>query len=86
MFTKGQSKRIWGELYKVIDSSDVIIEVLDARHPMGTRSPRVEKHLKEEAPHKHLIFLLNKCDLIPTSVTVRPRPRADETAGARRGR
>jgi hypothetical protein len=23
---KGQSKRIWGELYKVVDSSDVIIQ------------------------------------------------------------
>lgn len=26
-FMKGQSKRIWGELYKVLDSSDVIIQV-----------------------------------------------------------
>ena len=26
-FAKGQSKRIWNELYKVIDSSDVIIQV-----------------------------------------------------------
>lgn len=26
-YEKGQSKRIWGELYKVLDSSDVIIEV-----------------------------------------------------------
>lgn len=27
MFEKGQSKRIWSELYKVIDSSDVVIQV-----------------------------------------------------------
>ena len=27
VFEKGQSKRIWGELYKVIDSSDVVIQV-----------------------------------------------------------
>lgn len=27
MFEKGQSKRIWGELYKVIDSSDVVVQV-----------------------------------------------------------
>lgn len=26
-FLKGQSKRIWGELYKVLDSSDVVIQV-----------------------------------------------------------
>ena len=27
VFEKGQSKRIWGELYKVVDSSDVVIQV-----------------------------------------------------------
>ncbi|KAM0466672.1 hypothetical protein ACHAPV_000177 [Trichoderma viride] len=68
VFDKGQSKRIWNELYKVIDSSDVVIHVLDARDPIGTRCKSVEKYLKEEAPHKHLIFVLNKCDLVPTSV------------------
>uniref|UniRef100_A0A4E9EN25 Nucleolar GTP-binding protein 2 n=1 Tax=Gibberella zeae TaxID=5518 RepID=A0A4E9EN25_GIBZA len=68
VFDKGQSKRIWNELYKVIDSSDVIIHVLDARDPIGTRCLSVEKYLKEEASHKHLIYLLNKVDLVPTSV------------------
>jgi nuclear GTP-binding protein len=70
VFDKGQSKRIWNELYKVIDSSDVVIHVLDARDPVGTRCRSIEKYLKEEAPHKHLIFVLNKCDLVPTSVAV----------------
>uniref|UniRef100_A0A8C4ECM9 Nucleolar GTP-binding protein 2 n=1 Tax=Dicentrarchus labrax TaxID=13489 RepID=A0A8C4ECM9_DICLA len=71
IFKKGQSKRIWGELYKVIDSSDVIIQVLDARDPMGTRSKSIEGYMKKEKPWKHLIFVLNKCDLIPTWVTKR---------------
>lgn len=70
VFDKGQSKRIWNELYKVIDSSDVIIHVLDARDPISTRCRSVEKYLREEAPHKHLIFVLNKCDLVPTGVCV----------------
>ncbi|KAK0098952.1 hypothetical protein PV326_012891 [Microctonus aethiopoides] len=67
----GQSKRIWNELYKVIDSSDIILQILDARDPQGTRSPHVEKYLKTEKPHKHLIFILNKVDLVPTWATQR---------------
>lgn len=70
IFNKGQSKRIWNELYKVIDSSDVVIHVLDARDPLGTRCRSVEDYIRNEAPHKHLIFVLNKCDLVPTGVAV----------------
>ena len=70
IFSKGQSKRIWNELYKVIDSSDVVIHVLDARDPQGTRCRSIEKYIKEEAPHKHLVFVLNKCDLVPTKIAV----------------
>ena len=32
----------------------------------------MEKYIKEEAPHKHLVFILNKCDLVPTGVAVSP--------------
>ena len=69
IFKKGQSKRIWNELYKVIDSSDVVIHVLDARDPLGTLCLSIETFLNAEAKHKHLIYLLNKCDLIPPAVT-----------------
>lgn len=69
MFEKGQSKRIWGELYKVIDSSDVVVQVLDARDPLGTRCYHLEKHLKEHCKHKHMVLLLNKCDLVPAWAT-----------------
>eukprot|EP00960_Hanusia_phi_P044253 756538-Hanusia_phi.AAC.2 len=72
IFMKGQSKRIWAELHKVIDSSDVIVQVLDVRDPMGTRCKYVETLLKgANKRHKHLVLLLNKCDLVPTWVTAR---------------
>lgn len=65
VFKAGTSKRIWNELYKVIDSADVLIQVLDARDPIGTRCRQVESYLKKEKAHKHLIFVLNKADLVP---------------------
>ena len=55
---------------QVIDSSDVVVQVLDARDPIGTRSPYIERYLRKEKQHKHLFFILNKCDLVPTWVTV----------------
>lgn len=58
-------------MYKVIDSSDVIIHVLDARDPIGTRCRNIENFIKKEKPHKQLIFVLNKCDLVPTWSTAR---------------
>uniref|UniRef100_A0A7S3R4D1 Nuclear/nucleolar GTPase 2 n=2 Tax=Dunaliella tertiolecta TaxID=3047 RepID=A0A7S3R4D1_DUNTE len=70
-FEKGQSKRIWGELYKVLDSSDVIIQVLDARDPLGTRCRFLEQHIRKHLRHKHILLLLNKCDLVPSWVTKR---------------
>eukprot|EP00040_Diaphanoeca_grandis_P021386 m.113956 g.113956 ORF g.113956 m.113956 type:complete len:682 (-) comp28312_c1_seq2:64-2109(-) len=71
IFMKGQSKRIWGELYKVIDSSDIVVQVLDARDPMGTRSKHIEDYLKNEKGYKQLVFVLNKCDLAPNWATAR---------------
>lgn len=65
----GQSKRIWDELYKVIDSSDILVMVLDARDPMGTMCVRAEQHIEKSSAHKHIIYVLNKTDLVPTSVT-----------------
>ena len=45
--------------------------MLDARDPMGTRSKHIERHLQKNASHKHLVLVLNKCDLVPTWSTRR---------------
>jgi len=70
-YVMGQSRRIWNELYKVLDSSDVIVHVLDARDPLGTKCDKIEAYVDEQAKHKHLIYILNKVDLVPTSVTAK---------------
>uniref|UniRef100_A0A0K0D9N5 Nucleolar GTP-binding protein 2 n=1 Tax=Angiostrongylus cantonensis TaxID=6313 RepID=A0A0K0D9N5_ANGCA len=69
LFRAGQSNRVWGELYKVLDSSDVVVQVIDARDPFGTRCRHVEAFLRKEKPHKHLVTVINKVDLVPTWVT-----------------
>jgi len=50
---------------------ELVIEVIDARDPMGTRCFRLERELKKNRPNKYLVLVLNKCDLVPTWVTKR---------------
>mmetsp|Transcript_11449 Transcript_11449/g.16795 ORF Transcript_11449/g.16795 Transcript_11449/m.16795 type:complete len:606 (-) Transcript_11449:48-1865(-) len=71
LFLKGQSKRIWGEFFKVIDCSDVILHVIDARNVPGTRCTMIERHIAKHASHKHLLFVVNKVDLVPNWVAKR---------------
>ncbi|KAI5149209.1 nuclear GTP-binding protein [Enteropsectra breve] len=70
-YCMGQSRRVWNELYKVLDSSDVVVHVLDARDPLGTKCNKIEEYINTQAKHKHLIYVLNKVDLVPTSVTAK---------------
>ncbi|KAF5352950.1 hypothetical protein D9758_007890 [Tetrapyrgos nigripes] len=54
------------QLHKVIDESDIVILVLDARDPEGCRSRLVEEEVRRrESEGKKLVFVLNKVDLIP---------------------
>jgi ribosome biogenesis GTPase A len=70
IYAKGTSRRIYGELYKVIDSSDVILHILDARDPFGTMCDSVLEYIKKEKSHKQVVLVINKCDLVPNWVTV----------------
>ncbi|XP_006453971.1 hypothetical protein AGABI2DRAFT_147333 [Agaricus bisporus var. bisporus H97] len=71
IYAKGTSRRIYGELYKVIDSSDVILHVIDARDPLGTLCESVLEYVKKEKAHKQVVLVINKCDLVPNWVTSR---------------
>ena len=47
----------------MIEAADVIIEVLDARDPLGSRCPQVEEAVISRGPSKRLVLLLNKIGL-----------------------
>ncbi|XP_032774619.1 guanine nucleotide-binding protein-like 3 [Rattus rattus] len=52
------------ELKKVIEASDIVLEVLDARDPLGCRCPQVEEAVIQSGCKK-LVLVLNKSDLVP---------------------
>ncbi|CAD5211978.1 unnamed protein product [Bursaphelenchus okinawaensis] len=51
------------EVKKTISAADIIIEVLDARDPFGSRSKQIEDQALNSG--KRLVLLLNKIDLVP---------------------
>ncbi|XP_064486485.1 guanine nucleotide-binding protein-like 3 homolog [Ornithodoros turicata] len=58
-----QCRSFYQEFRKVVEGADVILQVLDARDPLGTRSPQLEQLVLSKG--KRLVLVLNKVDLIP---------------------
>jgi len=59
----------WRMLAWIVRRADVVLEVVDARDPMSTRSRRLERMV--EALGKKLIIVINKADLVPRDVAER---------------
>ncbi|TVY16681.1 Nuclear GTP-binding protein NUG1 [Lachnellula arida] len=67
---KDGSRKAFDKVFKqVVDQADVILYVLDARDPEGTRSKDIERQVMAAASGgKRLILILNKIDLVPALV------------------
>ncbi|XP_021279099.1 GTPase LSG1-2-like [Herrania umbratica] len=59
---------IWRQLWRVVERSDLLVMVVDARDPLFYRCPDLEAYAREIDEHKRTLLLVNKADLLPVSV------------------
>ena len=63
-------RQYYREFKKVTEASDVCLEVLDARDPMGCRCLEAERLIRSQGKDKRIILVLNKIDLVPKAVVL----------------
>lgn len=66
--TENSRKAYCREFKKVIEAADVILEVLDARDPLGCRCPQVEQAVVQSGTNKKIVLVLNKIDLVSKDI------------------
>ncbi|KAL8188338.1 UNVERIFIED_CONTAM: large subunit GTPase 1 [Gekko kuhli] len=54
----------WRQLWRVLERSDVVVQIVDARNPLLFRCPDLECYVKELSPEKETLLLLNKADFL----------------------
>ncbi|KAJ3072611.1 hypothetical protein HDU98_003242 [Podochytrium sp. JEL0797] len=60
---------VWRQLWRVLERSDLIVQIVDARNPTLFRSSDLESYVREVDPRKGNLLLINKADML----TVRQR-------------
>ncbi|RCI03733.1 hypothetical protein CU098_001016, partial [Rhizopus stolonifer] len=55
---------VWRQLWRVIERSQLIVQIVDARNPMLFRSADLEKYVKEVDDNKANLLLINKADFL----------------------
>lgn len=55
---------VWRQLWRVIERSDLIVQIVDARNPLQFRSEDLESYVKEIDPRKQNLLLVNKADML----------------------
>ncbi len=55
---------VWRQLWRVVERSDVVVQIVDARNPLLFRSEDLEKYVKEVDSRKENMLLVNKADMM----------------------
>lgn len=54
----------WRQLWRVVERSDVVIQIVDARNPLLFRCEDLEAYVKEVSENKMNLILINKSDFL----------------------
>ncbi|OAA41903.1 ribosome biogenesis GTPase Lsg1 [Beauveria brongniartii RCEF 3172] len=55
---------VWRQLWRVIERSDLIVQIVDARNPLLFRSEDLENYVKDVDSKKENLLLINKADMM----------------------
>jgi large subunit GTPase 1 len=55
---------VWRQLWRVIERSDLVVQIVDARNPLLFRSEDLERYVKDVDPRKENLLLVNKADML----------------------
>ncbi|KAM0257425.1 hypothetical protein ACHAQJ_004371 [Trichoderma viride] len=55
---------VWRQLWRVIERSDLIVQIVDARNPLLFRSEDLESYVKAVDAKKENLLLINKADMM----------------------
>lgn len=55
---------VWKQLWRVVERSDLVVQIVDARDPLLFRSVDLERYVKEIDERKQNLLLVNKADLL----------------------
>ena len=58
---------VWRQLWRVIERSDLVVQIVDARNPLLFRSEDLERYVKEVDSRKNNLLLVNKADMMTAS-------------------
>jgi large subunit GTPase 1 len=55
---------VWRQLWRVIERSDLVVQIVDARNPLLFRSEDLERYVKAVDSRKENLLLVNKADML----------------------